>query len=401
MAKRLGGGRFSPTRKSSQNVEGIDEVEAPEIFVNEEEEASTDDENIDLSVVRGLIGSNFNLDRGENMKSDTPSEKKSSVTFSGIDSPASSKGDYDKTNGELLAKISRLEMKLKQAELDYSAEKARRKKSSRSTIKLAKEINKRTVEAAAQQKAIEKLTTANATLDTKLSATRKELDERITVSESTNRENHLHLSEAQKKYRETCDENDRRVAEMTRLHNQEVENLRRQVSAANRDLDMLRGKLVSLEVKEAERIAEHTVYTGIDPTEARKRTLKQQRKTITVGAIALAVAWFYQVTAFSLDAICGPAMPGTTLSKESTYEAPWFAPSPLKSSAFYLCGARERVSMSWTPKGELGRLTIETLDGKKPRILLDRIALSAFVKFDRLDIVERKGKVESIQLPWV
>jgi hypothetical protein len=57
--------------------------------------------------------------------------------------------------------------------------------------------------------------------------------------------------------------------------------------------------------------------------------------------------------------------------------------------------------MSWTPKGELGRLTIENLDGKKPRILLDRIALSAFVKFDRLDIVERKGKVESIQLPWV
>eukprot|EP00544_Gedaniella_sp_CCMP2646_P006233 CAMPEP_0202503016 /NCGR_PEP_ID=MMETSP1361-20130828/40653_1 /ASSEMBLY_ACC=CAM_ASM_000849 /TAXON_ID=210615 /ORGANISM="Staurosira complex sp., Strain CCMP2646" /LENGTH=425 /DNA_ID=CAMNT_0049136151 /DNA_START=9 /DNA_END=1286 /DNA_ORIENTATION=- len=401
MAKRLGGGRFSPTRKSSQNVEGIDEVEAPEIFVNEEEEASTDDENIDLSVVRSLIGSNFNLDGGENMKSDTPSEKKSSVTFSGIDSPASSKGDYDKTNGELLAKISRLEMKLKQAELDYSAEKARRKKSSRSTIKLAKEINKRTVEAASQQKAIEKLTTANATLDTKLSATRKELDERIAVSESANRENHLHLSEAQKKYRETCDENDRRVAEMTRLHNQEVENLRRQLSAANRDLDMLRGKLISLEVKEAERIAEHTVYTGIDPTEARKRTLKQQRKTITVGAIALAVAWFYQVTAFSLDAICGPAMPGTTLSKESTYEAPWFAPSPLKSSAFDLCGARERVSMSWTPKGELGRLTIETLDGKKPRILLDRNALSAFVKFDRLDIVERKGKVESIQLPWV
>ena len=286
MAKRLGGGRFSPTKKSSQSVEDIDEAEAPEIFINEDEEVSTDDENIDLSVVRSLLGSSFKLDRGENMKSDVP-VKKSSVSFSGVDSPASSKGDYDKTNGELLAKISRLEMKLKQAELDYSAEKARRKKSSRSTIKLAKEINKRTVEAAAQQKAIAKLTTANATLDTKLSATRKELDERITVSESTNRENHLHLSEAQQKYRETCDENDRRAAEMTRLHNQEVENLRRQLSASNRDLDLLRGKLVSLEVKEAERIAEHTVYTGIDPTEARKRNVKKQKKSIAIGAIVV------------------------------------------------------------------------------------------------------------------
>lgn len=44
--------------------------------------------------------------------------------------------------GELLAKITKLELKLKQAELDSSAEKARRKKSSRSTVKLAKEINK-------------------------------------------------------------------------------------------------------------------------------------------------------------------------------------------------------------------------------------------------------------------
>jgi hypothetical protein len=94
-------------------------------------------------------------------------------------------------------------------------------------------------------------------------------------------------------------------------------------------------------------------------------------------------------------------MPGTTLRKESTYEAPWFAPGPFKSSAFGLCGARERVSMSWTPKGELGRLTVDTLDETKPRTLFDRNALSAVVKFDRLDIIERKGKVESIKLPWV
>lgn len=97
----------------------------------------------------------------------------------------------------------------------------------------------------------------------------------------------MHLTEAQQKYRDTCDENDRRMAEMTRLHNQEVENLRRQLSAANRDLDMLRGKLVSLEVKEAERIAEHTVYTGIDPTEARKISLKKQKKNIAIAVVAV------------------------------------------------------------------------------------------------------------------
>ena len=136
-------------------------------------------------------------------------------------------------------------------------------------------------------KFILQLTTANATLDTKLSATRKELDERIAASEIANREHHMHLTEAQQKYRDTCDENDRRMTEMTRLHNQEVENLRRQLSAANRDLDMLRGKLVSLEVKEAERIAEHTVYAGIDPTEARKLTLKKQKRNIAIGVVVV------------------------------------------------------------------------------------------------------------------
>ena len=114
------------------------------------------------------------------------------------------------------------------------------------------------------------------------------------------------------------------------------------------------------------------------------------------------MAWFYQRTDFSMDAICGPVLPGTTLNKDARYEAPWFAPRPLKQSAFALCGDMERVSMSWTSKGgEVGRLIVETLDENKPKILLDRNALSAVVKFDRLDIVEKKGKVESVKLPWV
>lgn len=102
-----------------------------------------------------------------------------------------------------------------------------------------------------------------------------------------------------------------------------------------------------------------------------------------------------------MDAVCGPAMPGTTMNKESNFEAPWFAPGSLKQTAFGICGDRQRVSMSYTPKGgELGRITIETLDEKKPKTLLDKNALSAVIKFDRLDIMEKKGKLESVKLPW-
>ena len=156
MTKRLVGGRFSPSTKASDKLDDLDDTQEVEIFKNDEDEEGEDedDANIDLSVVRSVLGSSFKLD------SDTDKDKKTggrAVSFSGVDSPASSKGDDFKSNGELLAKIGKLELKLKQAELDLSAEKARRKKSSRSTIKLAKEINKRTIEATSQQKAIEKV----------------------------------------------------------------------------------------------------------------------------------------------------------------------------------------------------------------------------------------------------
>lgn len=160
MVKRLVGGSFSPSKKSSEKLDDLDDDTTPEIFVNEEEEEVSDDaDNIDLSIVRRLLGSSFKLDKDESFrKEDTKTKsERATVSFSGVDSSESSRADDSKSNEELLAKIGRLEVKLKQAQLDYSAEKARRKKSSRSTIKLAKEINKRTVEAAAQQKAIEKV----------------------------------------------------------------------------------------------------------------------------------------------------------------------------------------------------------------------------------------------------
>jgi hypothetical protein len=248
------------------------------------------------------------------------------------------------------------------------------------------------------------MTEVNAVLETKVNACRKELEERIASNEIAGREHHQRLSESQQKYREACDDYDRRMMEITKAHNQEVDGLRRQLTIANKDLDMLRAKLVSLEVKEAERIAEHTVYTGIDPTEAKKFTKKKQRKAAVLGVVLVAFAWFYQLTAFSMDAICGPAMPGTklTLNKFGRYEAPWWAPTASKPKAFALCGDRKRVSLSWaTGSGELGRLSVEMLDVKNPSVLLDRKAQTAIVKYDRLDIIERKGKVESVKLPWM
>ena len=167
MAKRLAAGRFLPSKKEPTDVEGplsvvgesataamglegIDVNTDDNIFTNEEDADEEDYENVDLSVVRSVLGASFKLDK------ETTSTSRN-VSFSGVDSVESDKADEDKTRGELLKKIERLEVKLKQAQLDCSAEKARRKKSSRSTIKLAKEINKRMVEATATQKSLAKV----------------------------------------------------------------------------------------------------------------------------------------------------------------------------------------------------------------------------------------------------
>lgn len=169
MARRLALGRFSPSKKSEKpgiddpptiahqsiatraygELEGIETDEDDKLFENEEEGDDDEVENLDLSVVRSLLGASFKLDT-------EPSSR--SVSFSGVDTPESAKGDHMKSQGELLSKIERLQIRLKQAELDLSAEKARRKKSSRSTIKLAKEINKRTIEGSANKLAIDKVT---------------------------------------------------------------------------------------------------------------------------------------------------------------------------------------------------------------------------------------------------
>jgi hypothetical protein len=166
MAKRLAAGRFSPgTKRAKENNEiedppdvvrnaGLETISRnysdDNIFMNEED-VDEDDEHVDLSVVRSVLGASFKLDK------ETTQANSRNVSFSGVDTPESQTPDAAKTRGDLLAKIERLKIALKQAQIDVSAEKARRKKSSRSTIKLAKEINKRTVEAADTQKNVAKV----------------------------------------------------------------------------------------------------------------------------------------------------------------------------------------------------------------------------------------------------
>jgi hypothetical protein len=64
----------------------------------------------------------------------------------GNDSVGSIKSDTEKNHEELILKVAKVMDKLKQAEMDLSAEKAIRKKKEKNLMKLAKELKKRNLQ---------------------------------------------------------------------------------------------------------------------------------------------------------------------------------------------------------------------------------------------------------------
>lgn len=104
-----------------------------------------------------------------------------------------------------------------------------------------------------------------------------------------------------------------------------------------------------------------------------------------------------------MHAVCAPAMPGTALLNDDTIslEAPWWAPAPLKSSAFAVCGARTRTRVDWL--GESGKLTVVdvTKDDGKVHVVLDKRALSAATVFpEHIILTDKRGKSDNVTSPW-
>lgn len=147
-------GLTTPPPRQSTVFAGIETVfsensENMEINIFSDKIREDDDVNpLERSLIKSILGKS---DRsingyeiaGEGMRS---SEKKG-VSFNiAPGSTDSSVADIDKSKEELYAKLDKVEMKLKQAEIDLTAEKTLKKKKERNLIKLAKELNKRASE---------------------------------------------------------------------------------------------------------------------------------------------------------------------------------------------------------------------------------------------------------------
>lgn len=98
--------------------------------------------------------------------------------------------DAAKSHAELLELTSDLRDKVARYKVDWSAEKALRKKKEKNLMKLAKELTSRSLECKEKGREIEELLSSHAALDTKLSTARSDLSNYTLRTESEARSRH-------------------------------------------------------------------------------------------------------------------------------------------------------------------------------------------------------------------
>jgi len=213
-------------------------------------------------------------------------------------------------------------------------------------------------------------------------------------------DNKAQLAEAQQKFKHAGSEHESRVSDLTKKHAEQLDDLRRQLLAANLQCDKIRTELASHQMKAAPGDAEDIVYRTLRSASLMGEEPKTKNSSnfmpllqILGAALVVSIAIGLQLGLTSLDALCSPAMPGTVLSKDCTMDAPWFAPGSEEAFSA-LCGNRPRTSLQWAS----GRLVVT--DEVALKVLLQRQSTSAIVRGASIDFVDKKGKIESSRAPW-
>jgi len=187
--------------------------------------------------------------------------------------------DDMKDQQELLEKVGKLKGKLKQAEIDLSAQKTLRKKKEKSMVKLAKELTKRSKDQTEKEREINALKVKVANLEASLSAAQNEIEARVAANKKKLDEHNNDLNEAQQKYRKAVAEADARIAQMNEKHTAEAADLRRQARDATIELERLRTHL--MDTKKAVKNSDTTATKAASIHEKRVNELQKKEKKIS------------------------------------------------------------------------------------------------------------------------
>jgi hypothetical protein len=216
----------------------------------------------------------------------------------------------------------------------------------------------------------------------------------------------LAIAAAQQKYRVTCREYDARLEAIQKGHDETCRELYGQIKQANKQVYDLRNELVPIET----RFVQSKKGLAPSPVNGMPKSL------VVVGFfVAVLMAVLNQFDLLSMDAVCAPAMPGTTLDKQDTvfeapwwappeqkdtvFEAPWWAPPEQKESAFEaLCGGRTRSRL--VVRGS--KLTAYSmLNNGSIAVLWSKRVVTARVWSDKLTLRDNKGHAEHVESDWL
>mmetsp|Transcript_32703 Transcript_32703/g.40194 ORF Transcript_32703/g.40194 Transcript_32703/m.40194 type:complete len:488 (+) Transcript_32703:126-1589(+) len=331
--------------------------------------------------------------------------------------------------------LKKLRDDLIQARIDLSAEKALRKKKEKNLIKLAKQLNARSVDCQAKEEQLQQAIRDREDLQDKFAQLKQELEDMTRKSEQNAREFHVEMQSHQEKYREACRNSDYRITQLSRDHAEQCEDMRALLFKANLEADRLRGLLAAQEIKHCPNDITNIINRHVAERQLvgvnyhRDRDTNKRKPTryvlafiiITPLALALIAAIIPQlalsphtntIPQLLSASFCGPLIPYISLSpKHDTTiysDAPWWViPASLKRDAFRtFCGdSRPRTRIALSSSG----LAISQLP-----LFDEEIVDTMFIKWKVKDVtlrgerlvittVDRKMKLtqEIIDAPWM
>jgi hypothetical protein len=223
-----------------------------------------------------------------------------------------------------------------------------------------------------------------------LADTVTQMEEQNLATETDASEHNREIAAAQQKYRVTCREYDARLEAIQKEHDETCRELYGQIKEANKQVHNLRNELVP---------ESPPVHSKKSPTPSPVNGMP--KSLVMVGFfVAVLMAVLNQKDLLSMDALCAPVMPGTTLdTQDAVFEAPWWAPPSQKESAFgTLCGGRTRSRLVVSG----GKLTASSLlNNGSFAVLWNKRVATARVGSRRVTLRDSKGHTEHVDSPWL
>lgn len=389
----------------------------------------------------------------------TPSRRVRSVQFA-LDAPSVASNLDDATEEQLLKRIAKMQDIITQTQIDWSGEKALRKRKDKNLVKLAKELQKRATDLEVKDKQIAKMTS----MVNNISDQYKLADTNLTRSEGKYRaammEVEARFANVQMQHRSTCNDLEQRYRTACAEHEAKLSKVQKENEAARAELETTHRAMINeTEAKLARLQSQHEtvrsqlrleiLQAGLDADQLRskmtapdrgdhcllskeliseempsnERALKKAPGLLVLIVVAIllclltapivfaAAIRFDQLRHFpflaaylpldllTMNSICAPVKPGTLLiARMPPFETPWWASDELKSYASRICEDRPRVRLVFAR----GKLTAYVLEGDVATELWKESAKQVHVTSEAIFLQNKKGRVlKKIAAPWL